>query len=187
MCNFALRNTKLFTTMIRQDCIHFNSYPATIALEKMEACKLFASKSLDVNRPSLFDHVDHLDEKFPNIDWEEENVDLVFEEARQRISLVATSQKRRKLSRGYDVSNSRAHDENNGLLRSKRILSELYLLDNQVDEYGLYHKTKPMRSNQATALDSLSSLSSGRDIAFEKRLQMSFYDDGGENQVRIIA
>jgi len=178
--------------------MNFNTFPATIALEKMEACKLFSSKSLNRNRSqSCFERagcVDGLDEKFPTIEWEDDIMDSVFERAQQRISLVVKereyatigSQKRRKMSSGY-FSDSRTQDQQHGLLRSKQIISELCSLDSQVEDCGLYHKTKPKTLYNIPSLDAISSFSNGRDVALEKRLQMSFCEDGGDSQVSIVA
>ncbi len=198
MCNLALQSSKRITTMIRKECIHFNTFPASMALEKMEACKLFGAKNLTGNLTlPLLDRtfsIDELGETFPTIKWEDDVVDLVFEESQQRISLIISergheasrSHKRRKIASGYSTD-SGPQEESKGLLRSKRIRTELHLLDDQLENYGLCDETKPMISYYTPSLDTISSFSSGHDVAFEKHLQMSFCENNGDNQVTIIA
>lgn len=200
---------KTFTTMIRKGCMDFNSFPATIALEKVEAKALFASSTPNKR------HVVHnsfsslsqcqaktiVDEKFPKIEWEDDDVNASYEGTQQGIGsfgadscsdVLIRSPKRRKLTCGF-FSEFRSREDKKGLIRTQRILSKLDLLDNKVEDYHhppilVTNKSISRRQSMNTCGPQFSSLGDGcEDPNMEKLLQMSFCDDGGDYQVTIIA
>ena len=194
----ALKSETLFMKMIRQERINIRSFPATIALEKVEARKgrdkLYTAATASVIRNSFDDF-----ESFPVIEWsdnDEEHTPLQmgwnhFDSlaANDFQTSLTRSQKRTKVSSDSFVSVS--PDRLNGLLRSQRIPTGLHELEYQSKE----NKVSPCTSTLKNASDRRSLLapfqpsffSSTNDVNLEKILQLNFCENEESNQVMLVA
>ena len=199
--------SKTLTTMFRKGCMDFNAFPATIALEKVEAKALFVSSppKRHVNVPNSFTSVSpcqamrSIEDKFPKIEWEEDDANSAYEERQQGIcsfgadcsELLLRSPKRRKLTCGF-LKEYHGRRDKKALIRTQRILTKLDLLDHGVEDYAPIlvantsssrQQTMPVRGPQFSSLGDRCDV----DPDMEKLLQMSFLDDGGDYQVTIVA
>lgn len=197
--------SKALTTMIRKGYKDFNSFPATIALEKVEAKALFGTAP----RKNVFVHNSFtslspcirpsktIEDTFPKIEWEDDDVNSSFEERQQGVcSLVGDSEvlirspKRRKLTCGF-LSEIHHRNDKKGLIRTQRIITKLHLLENDEDDYTYVPSTTRTISSHRQQVIRDTQFSSSRngcdDPNIEKLLQMSFCDDGGDYQVTIVA
>ena len=210
MCKL-LSQQDLFHTMIRNGNYDFESFPATIAVERMEAKKAFdvalgkfCSKPMRKTEMTLrYDSGSSYDglESFPCIEWiddDEEDHEPPPFELRTRFhcgvtptiqcsNKIRSMQAKRAKMNDAPYSLSEFRKDKKGLVRSRRILTALSLLLDVGDDESTKQETRNLL-NKFSHSDSFASSFTGQaDVNLEKVLQMSFCDGIGDTSVTMVA